>query len=66
MSIVEKSGVRIFHDYMQDKQQQQQEFAALLALELRYCRQEPFVSLGRYIHVMAKKPNESNVRDKRL
>ncbi|GKX56126.1 tRNA 5-carboxymethoxyuridine methyltransferase [Leminorella grimontii] len=66
MSIVEKSGVRIFHDYMQDKQQQQQEFAALLALELRYCRQEPFVSLGRYIHVMARKPNESNVRDRRL
>ncbi|NGE23187.1 tRNA uridine 5-oxyacetic acid(34) methyltransferase CmoM, partial [Klebsiella pneumoniae] len=22
----------------------------------RYCRQEPYISLGRYIHVMARKP----------
>ena len=28
----------------------------LLAMEQQYCRQEPFVSLGRYIHVMAQKP----------
>ena len=28
----------------------------LLAMEQHYCRQEPFVSLGRYIHVMAQKP----------
>ncbi|SQI39806.1 putative S-adenosyl-L-methionine-dependent methyltransferase [Leminorella richardii] len=64
MSVIEKSGVRIFHDYMQDKQHQQQYFDALLALELRYCRQEPFVSLGRYIHLVAQKPNASNVRDR--
>ncbi|AKJ43867.1 tRNA uridine 5-oxyacetic acid(34) methyltransferase CmoM [Pragia fontium] len=63
LSIISKSGVRVFHDYAQNKQQQQQDFAALLALELRYCQQEPFVSLGRYIHVMAQKPNESNVKD---
>lgn len=63
MSIISKSGVRVFHDYAQNKQQQQQDFAALLDLELRYCQQEPFVDLGRYIHVMAQKPNESNVKD---
>ncbi|AWH89924.1 tRNA uridine 5-oxyacetic acid(34) methyltransferase CmoM [Limnobaculum parvum] len=63
MVTIGKSGVRVFHDYAQNKQQQQQDFAALLALELRYCRQEPFVSLGRYIHVIAQKPNESNVKD---
>ncbi|MBK5144784.1 tRNA uridine 5-oxyacetic acid(34) methyltransferase CmoM [Budviciaceae bacterium BWR-B9] len=63
MVTISKSGVRVFHDYAQNKQQQQQDFAALLALELRYCRQEPFVSLGRYIHVIAQKPNESNVKD---
>ena len=32
-------------------------FEELLALEQHYCRQEPYVSLGRYIHVMAHKPN---------
>ncbi|HEB0856893.1 TPA: tRNA uridine 5-oxyacetic acid(34) methyltransferase CmoM, partial [Citrobacter freundii] len=24
--------------------------------ETRYCRQEPYISLGRYIHVTARKP----------
>ncbi|MFT4464589.1 MAG: tRNA uridine 5-oxyacetic acid(34) methyltransferase CmoM [Sodalis sp. (in: enterobacteria)] len=51
-----KSGVRVFHDYLQNKQQQQDEFTALLAMEQRYCRQEPFISMRRYIHVMARKP----------
>jgi S-adenosylmethionine-dependent methyltransferase len=57
MCISGKTGVRVFHDYLKNKQQQTQDFAELLALEQRYCRQEPFVSLGRYIHVMAHKPN---------
>lgn len=48
--------MRVFHDYLQNKQQQQDEFIALLAMEQRYCRQEPFISMGRYIHVMARKP----------
>ncbi|SPW28976.1 putative S-adenosyl-L-methionine-dependent methyltransferase [Edwardsiella tarda] len=47
--------MRVFHDYLRDKSQQEGAFDDLLALEQRYCRQEPFVSLGRYIHVMAHK-----------
>ncbi|MFE8048420.1 tRNA uridine 5-oxyacetic acid(34) methyltransferase CmoM [Brenneria goodwinii] len=54
-SISGKTGVRVFHDYLQNKQQQSDNFAEILELEQRYCRQEPFVSLGRYIHVMAHK-----------
>lgn len=56
LAIGGKTGVRVFHDYLQNKQQQSDCFAQLLVLEQRYCRQEPFVSLGRYIHVMAHKP----------
>lgn len=55
LTIKGKTGVRVFHDYLQNKQQQIDNFDELLALEQRYCRQEPFVSLGRYIHVMAHK-----------
>lgn len=55
LSISGKTGVRVFHDYLQNKQQQSDNFAEILELEQRYCRQEPFVSLGRYIHVMAHK-----------
>lgn len=54
--ITGKTGVRVFHDYLRDKRQQQEDFAALLALESRFCRHEPYISMARYIHVSARKP----------
>lgn len=54
--ITGKTGVRVFHDYLREKHRQQDEFEALLALEQRYCREEPWIGLGRYIHVTAQKP----------
>lgn len=51
-----KAGIRVFHDYMRDKHKQTERFEEVLALEKRLCRQEPFLSLGRYIHVTARKP----------
>ncbi|WP_380181442.1 tRNA uridine 5-oxyacetic acid(34) methyltransferase CmoM [Kalamiella sp. sgz302252] len=53
-----KTGVRVFHDYMRDKHKQTERFEEILALEKRFCRQEPFLSLGRYIHVTARKPTK--------
>ncbi|WP_342755155.1 tRNA uridine 5-oxyacetic acid(34) methyltransferase CmoM [Pantoea sp. MBD-2R] len=59
--IENKAGVRVFHDYMRDKNKQTERFEEILALEKRFCRQEPFLSLGRYIHVTARKPiNRTN------
>lgn len=55
-TIESKTGVRVFHDYMRDKHKQTERFEEILALEKRFCRQEPFLSLGRYIHVTARKP----------
>ncbi|MFW0764992.1 tRNA uridine 5-oxyacetic acid(34) methyltransferase CmoM [Trabulsiella odontotermitis] len=54
--ITGKTGVRVFHDYLREKHQQRDCFDGLLELETRYCRQEPYISLGRYIHVTAMKP----------
>lgn len=54
--ITGKTGVRVFHDYLREKHKQRDCFDTLTELETRYCRQEPFVSLGRYIHVTAHKP----------
>lgn len=53
--ITGKTGVRVFHDYLRDKQKQHDCFDALTEIETRYCRQEPYISLGRYIHVTAIK-----------
>lgn len=62
LQISGKTGVRVFHDYLHDKQLQTERFEQLLALEQHYCRQEPYVSLGRYIHVMAHKPDLKDER----
>ncbi|SIQ19303.1 S-adenosylmethionine-dependent methyltransferase [Aeromonas sp. RU39B] len=56
LDIIGKTGVRVIHDYMRHKEDQTGKFDDLLAMELRYCQEEPFVSLGRYIHVLAQKP----------
>ncbi len=58
--IAGKTGIRVFHDYLRDKQKQHDCFDALTELETRYCRQEPWISLGRYIHVTAHKPQSKD------
>ncbi|WP_325892942.1 tRNA uridine 5-oxyacetic acid(34) methyltransferase CmoM [Grimontia sp. NTOU-MAR1] len=57
-TILGKSGVRTFHDYMKDTRTGEFTFEQVVAMEQKLCRQEPFISLGRYIHVYAQKPFE--------
>lgn len=51
-----KTGVRCFHDYLRDRTEQQTAFDKLLEIELRYNRTEPYASLGRYQHLLLRKP----------
>ena len=51
-SVISKTGVRCFHDYLQNRTMQQSHFSQLLELELKYNRQEPYASLGRYTHLL--------------
>nr|WP_269117562.1 tRNA uridine 5-oxyacetic acid(34) methyltransferase CmoM [Vibrio cincinnatiensis] len=54
-----KSGIRCFSDYIGNmKNMGEYSYEDLLALERQYCRQEPYLSLGRYIHVWAKKKEQ--------
>ncbi|OOE35542.1 tRNA uridine 5-oxyacetic acid(34) methyltransferase CmoM [Salinivibrio kushneri] len=55
-----KTGVRTFHDYMRDTNIGDFTFEQVIALEQQLCRQEPFVSLGRYIHVWGQHHAPSN------
>lgn len=50
------SGIRCFHDYLLDPAQRNLEPQAQLALELRLSREDPFRGLGRYIHLLTRKP----------
>ena len=54
--LLSKTGVRCFHDYLRQPSMQQSHFAELLALELQYNRQEPYASLGKYIHLVVRAP----------
>lgn len=55
-TILGKTGVRTFHDYMQRVRVGDYTEEQVLAMEQKLCRQEPYLSLGRYIHVYAQKP----------
>lgn len=55
--IMGKTGVRTFHDYMHHDRMGDYSFEQVLDMEQKLCRQEPFLSLGRYIHVYARKPH---------
>jgi S-adenosylmethionine-dependent methyltransferase len=51
-----KSGIRSFNDYIGNVQYKgDYTMQDVLELEKKLCRQEPYLSLGRYIHVWARK-----------
>ncbi|NLW04532.1 MAG: methyltransferase domain-containing protein [Pseudomonadaceae bacterium] len=53
--ITATTGVRVFNDYLRLKLPPEATPARLVALERRYCQQEPWWRMGRYILVHAKK-----------
>jgi S-adenosylmethionine-dependent methyltransferase len=55
LSMVNQSGIRVFHDYIFDDTHRNRDTRNLIELELQYSQQQPFLFLGRYIHIMAIK-----------
>ena len=55
LEIVSVAGIRIFNDYLRDKDPSEDDLAKVQELEWRYCHQDPYWRLGRYIHVIARK-----------
>ncbi len=52
-TIILESGLRVFHDYSPLKRGGHTDPEAVIRMELRYSRQEPFKRLGRYLHILA-------------
>ena len=52
------TGIRVFHDYMSEEVLGQSEIEELLALEYRYCRDEVYKMMGRYVHILARKKSK--------
>jgi len=54
MQILQKTGVRVLHDYLKDNKHCTEKFEQLLMMEQQYNQQEPYASLGRYTHLRIK------------
>lgn len=52
--IIEKQGIRVFNDYVMAKPLRDAKFDELLTLERQFCKIDPFLSLGRYIHLICR------------
>jgi len=53
--VLSKTGIRVVHDYLTRDLQASRSYEDILHMEKLLCRQEPYLSLGRYIHVIARK-----------
>lgn len=52
--IIQKTGIRIFHDYLINKNKVQTDFEQLLELEKQYCQNDVYLNIARYILITAK------------
>lgn len=55
LHVLSHSGIRVFHDYIFNEEHREREPQALLELELQLSQQEPYRSLGRYVHLLLEK-----------
>ncbi|BDY05477.1 methyltransferase domain-containing protein [Ferrimonas sp. YFM] len=49
-------GVRVIHDYLRDKSMQEGKYEQLLALELEYAALPVYRDMGRYTHLILRRP----------
>lgn len=54
LQLLSYSGIRVFHDYIFNEEHRAREPQTLLQLELEFSQQEPYRSLGRYIHLLLR------------
>jgi len=53
--LLHRSGIRVFHDLLLTPEGRAMDPEQLVALELELSLQEPYLSLGRYQHILARK-----------
>lgn len=49
------TGIRVFHDYIEEDVLEQSKIEELLALEYAYCRAPTYRTMGRYVHILARR-----------
>ncbi len=54
LDVVVKTGIRVFYDLMHKEKRKDRKYEDILQVEKKYCRVEPFVSMGRYVHFLGQ------------
>ncbi len=57
-TVIQHTGIRVFHDYLSAEAQTQTDKQALFELEYRYCRQPTYRDMGRYVHMLLQKTSD--------
>ncbi len=55
MALLGRAGVRVIYDYMERAMRDARPLEEMVRLELQYARREPYLRLGRYLHLVAQK-----------
>ncbi|MCF7821084.1 MAG: methyltransferase domain-containing protein [Mariprofundaceae bacterium] len=51
-----RAGVRVVYDYMERRIRDKRPIEEIVRIELKYAQHEPYLHMGRYLHLIAKKP----------
>jgi len=51
--VLSRAGVRVIYDYMDRKMRESRATEEVVRIEMKYARQEPYLHMGRYLHVIA-------------
>jgi S-adenosylmethionine-dependent methyltransferase len=52
--IIQQTGIRVFHDYLDKQVLAHSAETELFELEYRYCRMPTYRDMGRYVHILAR------------
>ncbi len=55
MALLGRAGVRVIYDYMPRAMRDSRPLAEMVQLELQYAEREPYLRMGRYLHLLAQK-----------
>lgn len=52
--VIKKTGIRVFYDYLNKKLKDERSYKDILEMEMRYCGQQPFNMMARYVHYICQ------------
>jgi len=55
LDLLSRAGVRVVYDYMDRKMREARPVEEVVRIEMKYAQQQPYLQMGRYLHLIARK-----------